>query len=206
MILPILISIAVFLLVLGCGGAIWFIFRQRRVVKSKKPIKQPTTGVGLAFHWNYIILPVVILLLSIILAAYFYNRLPVELAYHFNPDGSPDKWLSRGVFILWMLLPQLFLTLLAGAITWGITRLSALFRQPERALIRPERILLFMGNMVVMPQIVLCFAMLDTFGYNLYHIRVMPLWVFALIIMGLGGIVLGIILIRAMRRAWGTTR
>ncbi len=206
MIIPILISIVVFLVVLGCGGVVWFVFRQRRVVKSKKPIKQTTTGAALAFHWNYIILPVVILFLSIILAAYFYHLLPVELAYRFKPDGSPERWLGRGVIILWMLLPQLLLTLVAGALTWGITKLSALFRQPERALIQPERILLFMGNMIVMPQIVLCFAMLDIFGYNSYHVHIMTLWVFALIIMGAGGIVLGIIAARAMRRAWGARR
>ncbi len=206
MIILILISIAVFLLVLGCGVATWFVLRQGQVVKSKEPVKKTTTGAILAFHWSYIILPVVILLLSIILTAYFYHRLPVEVAYHFNPDGSPDKWLSRGTIILWMLLPQLFLTLLAGAITWGITKLGALFRQPENTWIKPERILLLMGNMIALPQVILCFAMLDIFSYNSYQIHIMPLWVFALIIMGLGGVILGIFFIRAIRQAWGATR
>jgi len=176
------------------------------VNKSKEPIKQTTTGATLAFHWGYIILPVVILLLSIIVTACFYHRLPVELAYHFKSDGSPDRWLSRGAIILWMLLPQLFLTLLAGAITWGITRLGALFRQPESTWIKPERILILMGNMVALPQIILCFAMLDIFSYNSYQIHLLPLWVFSLIIMGLGGIILGIFFIRAIRQAWGATR
>jgi len=169
-------------------------------------MKQTTTGVTLAFHWSYIILPVVILLLSIILTACFYHRLPAEVAYHFKSDGSPDRWLSRGAIILWMLLPQLFLTLLAGAITWGITRLSALFRQPESTWIKPGGILSLMGNMVGLPQIILCFAMLDIFSYNSFQIHIMPLWVFALIVMGVGGIILGIFFIRAIRQAWGATR
>jgi len=151
-------------------------------------------------------IPVVILLLSIVLTVYFYHRLPIEVAYHFEPDGSPDRWLSRGTIILWMLLPQLFLTMVAGAITWGITKLSALFRQPESTWIKPERIILLMGNMIALPQVILCFAMLDIFSYNSYQIHIMPLWVFALIIMGLGGIILGIFFIRAMRRAWGANR
>ncbi|MFC2071302.1 DUF1648 domain-containing protein [Chloroflexota bacterium] len=169
-------------------------------------MKQTTTGATLAFHWSYIILPVVILFLSIILTTYFYHLLPGEVAYHFKSDGSPDRWLSRGAIILWMLLPQLFLTLLAGAMTWGITRLGVLFRQKESTWVKPESILLLMGNMIGLPQIILCFAMLDIFSYNSYQIHIMPLWVFALIVMGLGGIVLGIFFIRAIRQAWRAIR
>ncbi len=169
-------------------------------------MKRSTTGTTLAFHWGYILLPVIILLLSIILTVFFYQRLPDEVAYHFQANGSPDRWVSRGTIILWMLLPQLFLTLLAGAITWGITKLSALFKQQDNVWIKPESILLVMGNMVALPQIILCSAMLDIFSYNSYQIRLLPLWVFALIIMGLGGIILGIFFIRAMRRIWGAGR
>ncbi len=175
------------------------------MIRNREPVRQTTTGASLAFHWSYIILPVVILFLSIILTACFYHRLPVEIAYHFKSDGSPDRWLSRSAIILWMLLPQLFLTLLAGVITWGITKLGALFRQPERTWIKPERILSLMGNMMALPQIILCFAMLDIFSYNSYQIHIMPLWVSALIVMGLGGIILGIFFIQAIRRVWGTT-
>jgi uncharacterized membrane protein len=170
------------------------------VSESKEATRQPTTGTTLAFHWSYVILPVAILLLSITLIAYFYHRLPVEVAYHFELDGSPDRWLNRGAIILWMLLPQLFLTLVAGVISWGIPKLSVLFKQIESTRVKLERILLLMGNMVALPQIILCFAMLDIFSYNSYQIHIMPLWVFALIVMGLGGVILGIFFVRAMRQ------
>ena len=169
-------------------------------------MKQTTAGATLTFHWGYIILPLIILILSIILTAYFYPRLPGEVAYHFKSDGSPDRWLGRGVVSLWMLIPQLFFTLLATVVTWGITRLSALFKQSESPWIKPEGILLIMGNMVALPQIILGFAMLDIFSYNLYQIHLLSFWVFALIIMGLGAIVLGIFFIRVMRQVWGTNR
>ncbi len=172
------------------------------MLKSKETVKQTTTGRTLAFRWNYIILPVVIFLLSIIITAYFYRLLPDEVAYRFTSDGSPNGWLSRGVIILWALLPQLFLTLLAVAVTWGTTKLGALFSQPESTGIKPERILLLMGNMMALPQIILCFAMLRIFSYNSYQIRLLPLWIFALIIMGLGGIILGIFFIQAIRQVW----
>ncbi len=200
MIIPILILIIVLLLGLGGGGAFWFVFRQRQ------PVKQTTTEATIAFHWSYIILPLVILLLSIVLTAYFYHLLPAEVAYGFKLDGSPDKWLSRGTIILWMLLPQLLLTLLAAAITWGITKLGILSKPTEGIRIKPERILSLMGNLVALPQIILCFALADILSYNSYQTHIMPLWVFALIIMGLGAIILGIFFIRVMRQVWGATR
>jgi len=149
---------------------------------------------------------VAILLLSIVLVAVFYNRVPVELAYRFNSDGSPDRWLTRGAVILWTLLPQFLLTLLAGAITWGINRLGARYGQFENAWIKPGSILLLMGNMIALPQAILCFAMLRIFIYNSYQIHILSSWVFILIVMGLGSIVLAIFFIRAARHIWGAAR
>ncbi len=200
MIIPILILITVPLLGLGGGGAVRFVFRRRQ------PVKQTTTEATIAFHWSYIILPLVILLLSIVLTAYFYHLLPAEVAYSFKLNGSPDKWLSRGTIILWLLLPQLFLTLLATAITWGITKLGILSNQTESIRIKPKRILFLMGNLVVLPQIILCFALADIFSYNSYQTHIMPLWVFVLIIMGLGAVILSVFFISVMRQAWGATR
>jgi len=193
MIIPILILTIILLLSLG-GGAVWFVLRQRQ------PVKQ-TTRETLPFHWNYIILPVAILLLSIALTAGFYHRLPAEVAYNFNLNGSPDKWLSREMAIVWMLAPQLLLISLAAALTWGITKLGSVSKPTAGTRIRPERILSLMGNMVALPQIILCFALVDIFSYNSYQTHIMPLWVFALIIMGLGAIILSIFFISALRRA-----
>ena len=199
MIALILISAVIFLTVLGCGAATWLASRHKQPIKSKELAKEMTTKETIPFRWTYIILPLAILLLSIILIAYFYHQLPPDVAYHFESDGSPDKWLSRGMIIIWTLIPQLFLVLLAGAITWEITKLGSLFRQPESTRLRPERILSLMGNMIALPQIILCFAMVDIFSYNSYQIHIMPWWVFALIIMGLGGVILGIFFIKAFR-------
>ena len=200
MIIPILVLIVILLVGLGCGVALWFALRYGRSAK------EIIAAEALTFHWSYIILPLVILSLSIILTGYFYHQLPTEVAYHFKLDGSPDRWLSREMITVWLLVPQLLLTLVAGAITWGVTKLGILSGQPEGTWIKPEGILSVMGNMVALPQIILCFAMLDIFSYNSYQIHIMPLWVFALIIIGLGGIILGIFFILVIRRAWRATR
>ena len=160
----------------------------------------------LVFHWRYVILPLVILILSVALVTYFFRLLPAEVAYHFEADGSPDEQMSRGMIILWALLPQFLLTLLSLAITWGIAKLGSLFRQAEGTGIDLNQVMLFMGNIVALPQVILCFAMLDIFSYNSYQTHILPLWVFAIIVMVLGAVILGLFFIRAIRQVSGTSR
>ena len=169
----------------------------------KEPSRETASKQTIPFRWTHIVPPVGILLLCIILTGYFYHLLPAEVAYHFQ-DGSPDKWMSRGAIIAWMLTPQFFFALLAGAIVWGVIKLSAHFRQAVSTGV--EKMLSIMGNMVALPQIILGFAMLDIFSYNSYQIHLMPLWIFALIVMGLGGMALGIFFVLTIQGILGTTR
>jgi len=179
--------------VVAIAGAIWFIFYAKRLTRGEGVERLP-------FRWKYIILPIVIFFVTIVLSAYFYHLLPAEVAYRFTLDGTPDKWLSREMTIVWVLTPQLVLVLLAGVATWGITRLGILFRQMEGTGIKPERILLFMGNLVTLPQLVVGFVMLDIFSYNSYQGHIMPMWIFLLIILGLATIALGIFLVPVISR------
>ncbi len=150
------------------------------------------------FRWRYISLPLVIMLLSIGLIIYFCPRLPDDLAYHFK-DGLPDRWLNRGAVIVWLLVPHFLLTGLGAAVVLGVMKLENRFQQAANK--RAETMLLLMGNMVALPQLVLTFAMLTIFSYNAYEVYLMPLWVFALIVMGLGGITLGVLFFLALRQA-----
>jgi len=142
-------------------------------------------------------LPAVILLLSMILAASFYGRLPPEVAYHFT-DGSPDGWMSRGAITAWMLIPQFLLVFIGLVISGGTAILSKRFPDSENTSL--TKVLLIMGNMVVLPQIILTFAMLDIFLYNAYQVHLIPLWIFTLIVIVVGGLILGIFLIQALRQ------
>ena len=196
-IIPILAVVFVIGLV---GGAVaWFVWQRRPAARSKGPTGKAAAGQPVTFRWRYTALPVALLLLALVITAYFYHLLPAEVAYHFR-DGAPDRWTSRGAIIAWMLTPQFLFTLLAGAIVWGIAKLSAYF--PPAAGQRVGKMLLLMGNMIALPQVILGFAMLDIFSYNAYQIHLMSLWVFALMVMGVGGIILGISFIFAVRRLW----
>ena len=201
MITVILIAFGVIILGGALASVLWLIFYARRFARAKKIAQEATTTAGLSFHWRYVMLPIALLLLSILLSAYFYPQLPAEIATHFKLDGTPDRWLSREITMLWVLVPQLFLTLLAIAIGWGITKIIFLFKSAAGKWVRPERVLLFMGNAIALPQLILCFAMLDIFSYNSYQRHIMPMWIFLLIILGLATIALGVLLVLAISKA-----
>ena len=152
----------------------------------------------ISFRWRYIALPVFFLLLAIGLVIFFYSKLPEEIAYHFS-NGLPDRWTGRGAATAWLLVPQFLLTGLGVAIVMGVIRLGSRFQSATGK--RSETLLLLMGNMVALPQMVLAFAMLAIFSYNSYGLYLMPLWVFALIVMGLGGIILGALFFLAIQQA-----
>ena len=147
-------------------------------------------------RWTYIVLPAAFLVLSLVLAAFFYHLLPAQIAYHFHGD-TPDRWLSRSAFIGWMIVPQFLFTLLAFA-TVRITLLGARYWPADSTPL--YRLLPVMGNMLALPQIILFVAMLQFFLYNAYHTRPFPLWIIALIVLLLGGIVLAVFFIRTIRQ------
>jgi uncharacterized membrane protein len=170
------------------------------VDKGDKPVK------NCPFRWKYIIIPLSVLLLTVILAAVFYSKLPVEVACLFRGDGSPARLLGRGTFILWVLVLQLILTLAAGALSLGMALLSNRFMQTENTGINPAKIITLMSNMIAIPQVIIFFAMLDIFSYNSYQIHLLPLWLIAVIVLVVGGIVLSIFFIRAMLQMWRTSK
>jgi hypothetical protein len=165
-------------------------------IKPLEPITKTDPENKIHFRWIYIILPVGLLLLSIVLAAFFYHLLPAQIAYHFYGD-VPDRWLSRGAFIAWMIIPQFFFTLLAFA-TVRIVLLGARYMPPEDSPL--NKLLPVMGNMLALPQIVLLAVMLQFFLYNAYHTRLIPLWIIALVVLAVGGIVLAVFFIRTVRQ------
>jgi len=149
----------------------------------------------LSFRWKYVLLPLAFLLLSVVLVVAFYPQLGAELAYRFKMDGSPQNWAGRGIITLLMLLLQLVFVAAAAGIAWGISRLGRLMGQINSAL-KPQGLVILMSNMVLLPQVILGFVMLDIFIYNIYDNHLMPLWLFALIVMLVGGIVLAILFAR----------
>jgi hypothetical protein len=124
--------------------------------------------------------------------------MPAEVAVHFE-NGLPDSWLSPQMTLVLALIPQALLTLVGLALAWVTTRMMAR-SWPEGTKTNPGTIVAIMGNMVALPQIVLGFAMADIFVYNAYQVHLPALWIVALIIMVVGGVIIGVVFTRAIRR------
>ena len=197
--MPVLILAVILLLGVGGVAALWFIFRGRQ--RRLGPALTPGAGAArLPLRWWYLAAPVAIFILAVIIAVYFYPKLPATTAYHFTTDGTPDRWLNRSLVMVWVLAPQLILAILAYAVVRGITGLN-LFTGQTAVGISTGKVLSFMGNIIALPQLVLGFAMLDIFSYNVFQTHLIPLWLFILIIMGLATIGLGVFFLLVITRA-----
>jgi uncharacterized membrane protein len=62
------------------------------------------------FRWAYVALPVAVLVITVIITAIFYTKLPEETAYRFS-GGLPVSWVSRNGFTAWAIGIQLIFSL-----------------------------------------------------------------------------------------------
>ncbi len=201
-----IVSLVVLLTVVGAGAA-WFLARGMSTARPRPSTAAAEVPPPPTFCWRNIAAPVTILALTVILAGYFYRLLPdAEVAYRFGSDGSPDAWLSRGAITLWATLPQVFLTVVAAGLAFGVGKLSAYFKVAESTGIRLDGVVRLVGNMLAIPQALLFVAMLDIFSYNSYQVHILPLWALALIVLTVGSIILAVSFMRTVRQLWGTSR
>ena len=161
---------------------------------------QRKSSVG--FQWKHIILPAVILVVSIILTAVFYGRLPESVGWTFQSDGSSDRWASKGALVFWIIGLQVFFLLAASGIIKGIAAIYNRYTDSDSGPMNPGIMIGIMGNMLVVPQVIIFFAMIDIFSYNSYQTHFLPLWLNALIVLLAGGIILVIFFLRTGLQAW----
>ena len=202
MIILLVILVITFIFILGAGLVFLQMFTRKKPVSPTKtdeqaqPADKFETKTGI--RWSYFILPLVILLVSVIITIYFYGKLPNEVVWRPNSVNSPT--ISRSQIVLWAVVPQLLLTLLAMAITYGTTKISDLFSQAADAGFKLDTVLMVMSNMVVIPQLVLIIAMLNIFNYNSFQTHIsFILWVSLAIIL-VGVVFLSVFFISLIRK------
>jgi uncharacterized membrane protein len=159
-------------------------------------INPPTSENTTRFRWFHVALPVALFLLTVILAACFYPFLSSEVAYHFNGD-IPDRWISSGSLILWMIIAQSIFAVIAFIVVRLVSLASRHFPTEASPL---QDILSIMGNMLALPQLVIIFTMVSFFIYNTSQIKLISIWIFALIVLVIGSAVLVLLFMRAMGR------
>jgi uncharacterized membrane protein len=151
-----------------------------------------------ASPWKYIVLPVGALIISLILAAVFYGRLPQDIAYRFS-GGVVVSQVNRGAFVGWLLALQVVLTIISAAIVLVATSAFRRLRVTESQVLRT--VFGLMGNMLGLPMIMILYAMLGIFIYNTSGHALPALWGFALVVLVAGGIILAVLFARAFAQS-----
>jgi uncharacterized membrane protein len=151
---------------------------------------------------SYIIGPLIVLALTIALGAFFYHLLPARLGYRFESDGTPGQWLDRTVVIAIGLGVQSLLTMVAV----GSALIATLIGRQASAGLSIEKLVQFMGNVLIFPQLVVVFVMADIFSYNAYQTHCIPMWIFLVVAIGLATVglsVFSVLVFSKMRREMG---
>jgi uncharacterized membrane protein len=202
------ILVITFIFILGAGLVFLQMFSQKKAASPPKPDEQLPAAEKSenksGIRWIYFIFPVVLLLLTVSIVVYYYGKLPDAVAWRLNSAGSPT--ISRSRIVLWAIVPQLLLTLLAVVITYGTTKISAAFSQAADTGINLGSILIIMSNMVVIPQLVLIFAMLNIFSYNSTQTRISFIWWISLAVIIASAVLLSIFFIRLIRKMWSQSK
>src|SRR3972149_10609848 len=100
-----LLTLAIVIIVLAVGGAVFLSNYAKRRAKAEEIVKE-TTESPVAFSWRHILLPLVVLLLTVIIVIALGGQLPLQVAYRFNADGSPDAFVGRTGFLVIILACQ----------------------------------------------------------------------------------------------------
>ena len=202
MIILLVILVITFALIIGAG---LFLLRVFSGKKAAAPLRseeqsQPTEKAvkKTEVRWSYFILPVIILLASIVITIYFYDKLPNAVEWRLNSNNSPT--ISRSQVVLWAIGPQLLLTLLAIVITYGGTKIGDLLGDASGNSIKLDAILMVMSNMVIIPQLILIIAILNIFNYNSFQTHINFISWFSLAIIFVGVVFLSIFFVNLIRK------
>ena len=196
--IPAVLTTAIFV-VLGAGA----------VVVLREALRSRPVAVGdasrLRFRWQFALLPLAILGLTVVFAAIFYPQMPAEVAYNFRGEAAADSYFSRQFALGLMLSLQLILLFPVAAITWGATRIKLGEGAGDGLYFKVERALLIVTNLIALPQSLSCFALADIFSYNVSGAHLPPLWFCGAVVFALGTIFLVVLFFKTVRQTEPTT-
>ncbi len=142
-----------------------------------------------------IYLPLGVLALSVVLILIFAPQLSQSIAYRFGSGGAPIAYTGKALFITLVLGGQLFLVLGGWLVGFSVDRVARSQLTPASR-VRVNRIAGVIANFVVLPQLFIAFIMADLFSYNVSSVHLMPIWLFAVIVMVTGMIIISFFFVR----------
>jgi uncharacterized membrane protein len=206
----ILIIAAVFIAGLGLGAfIIWAMLRRNKpstiadkaaVFKSAVETSAQATGT-LAFRWSYVVAPLTLSVVCIIIAASFAAFLPNPIAFRFMSNGAARMSTNTYSFIVLMLLAQVICALAAWGIAGTIVHLGHNSFKTSAPQLPLSGYITLMTNMVLLPQLILAYIMLDAFIYGTWARHLISVGLFSILTIAIGSLVLIFMFARMLSRA-----
>ncbi|XUX01371.1 MAG: hypothetical protein TUN42_05130 [Dehalogenimonas sp.] len=149
--------------------------------------QNPTTPNPLKFRTNFIALPLICLMATIIISAIFYNQLPGNVTFRFDLNGNPSGEMAKTSFIALMIGIQALLTFIAYVTTSAIGNIPTLRDNADKFKFNPTRLLALMGNMPAIVQFIMGYILIDAIIYAKRAEHLAPFWIVAVAILVVGG-------------------
>jgi uncharacterized membrane protein len=204
-IITILIIAAVFLAGLALGAfIIWVVLRRRKT--SPAPEKaapaaqfkpnvemsktQATQAFPLAFRWSYVAAPISLAIICLIIAVAFVSYLPSPLGFRFNSDGAVRMFMNTYTFIALMIAAQIVCALAAWGIANTIISMGHNAFKTSQPQVSLDAYISLTSNMVLLPQMILAYIMLDAFIYGVWTRHIVSVGLFSILTIVIGSLIL----------------
>lgn len=205
-ILPVFVAIFVVLL-LGGAALMWFGLRRRRSVAVPVSFAvqhaAPARGVvRLPFSWSYVAVPLVVLAVTVGAVIFFYRSLPPRIVFGYGEGGVATRDGARDVIIAILLAGEVAFAFGSAAVALIVAKIAERVAKGGAAIVAAaQSITSVMSNMVVLPQLILCYLTLDILVFNARGMRLPSVLLFTVLVIAVGGAVLGVLLVRAIQQA-----
>jgi uncharacterized membrane protein len=210
----ILIIAAVFLAGLALGALIISLVLRRRNVpvareqtapaKPFKPAVEASTSgqpPPLVFRLRYIAAPLILAVTCLVIALAFVPALPSPLGFRFAGDGTVLTATNKYAFIALMLAAQIVCALAAWAIARTIIRMGRRALKTTQPQIPLDGYIALMSNMILLPQLILAYIMLDALIHGMWERHLISAGLFSILTIAIGSLILIFMFARMLSRA-----
>jgi uncharacterized membrane protein len=173
--------------------------RSTPIVEKAAPLMAPLKP--LVFRPIYVLAPLILAITCLIIALAFVSFLPSPLAFRFNSDGSALTSMNKYVFVILMAAAQLLCALAAWSVAQVIVGLGKKIYKASEPQMDLSGFVALMSNMVLLPQVIMAYLMLDAFIYGVWSGHLISTRNFAFTAVVIGSAILCAMFIRLASRA-----
>jgi hypothetical protein len=197
--------VAVFAVGLCCGAFIvWLNSRQRSRKQetadqsAPQPVVQPAAP---AFRLSFVIVPIVLAALCLIVALCFYPSLQSPIAYRFGASGEIKSNMNTVAFVMVMGAAQIIGALIAWGTASVIIKMGHSAFKTSAQQFKLDGFISLMSNMILLPQIIAAYLMLDAFIYNVWQRHFISATYFTIATIIIGSGIIFVVFVRLLLQA-----